>query len=77
MNLLTIKTMKDGNVVREFLHYDSFTAALTALYYALWVATSDPNTASYTAELVSDDGRVEKCERYFAPVPVEESEVNE
>ena len=76
MNLLTIKTMKDGNVVREFLHYDSFTAALTALYYALWVATSDPNTASYTAELISDDGRVEKCERYYAPVPVE-SEVGE
>lgn len=77
MNLLLIKQMKDGTTSREFLAYDSFNAALSALYYALWIAASDTNINMVVAELINDDGRVEKCERYFAPVSVEESEVNE
>lgn len=76
MNLLTIKTSKDGSTKRAFLNYASYTEALSALYYALWVASSDQNVTVFVAELISDDGRVEKCERYFAPVPVEESEVS-
>ena len=76
MNLLLIKQMDDGTTSREFLAYDSFNAALSALYYDLWVAVSDTNIKMVVAELINDDGRVEKCERYFAPVPIEESEVS-
>ena len=78
MNLLTIKTLKDGSIERAFLNYTNYTDALSALYYALWVASSDQNVTVFVAELISDDGRVDKCERYYAPVPVEsEAENNE
>ena len=78
MNLLVIKTLTDGTIARSLVNYPSENEALSALYYELWYATSNTAVFSVVAELISDDGRVAKCERYFAPVsnpvPVEESE---
>ena len=76
MNLLVIKTLTDGTIARSLVNYPSENEALSALYYELWYATSNTDVYSVVAELVSDDGRVAKCERYFAPVsvPVTESE---
>ena len=78
MNLLVIKTLTDGTIARSLVNYPSENEALSALYYELWYATSNTDVFSAVAELISDDGRVAKCERYFAPVsnpvPVTESE---
>ena len=78
MNLLVIKTLTDGTVTRSLLNYPSENEALSALYYELWYSTSNANVVSVVAEIITDNGNVTKCERYFAPVSnpvhVEESE---
>lgn len=78
MNLLIIKTLTDGTVTRSLLNYPTENEALSALYYELWYATSNDGVVSVVAEIITDNGNVTKCERYFAPVsnpvPVEESE---
>lgn len=71
MNLLVIKTLTDGTKARSLLNYETETEALSALYYELWYATSNADVVAVVAELITDDGRVAKCERYFAPVPAE------
>lgn len=67
MNLLTIATLKDGTIARAFVNYASSNAALTALYSAIASATANTDVVSYIAELITDSGRVEKCERYTRP----------
>lgn len=75
MNLLKITTMNDGQIIRSLLNYPSENEALSAMYYELWYATSDENTRSIMVEMISDDGRVTKCERFERAVqPIEESE---
>lgn len=78
MNLLVIKTLTDGTMARSLLNYPSENDALSALYYELWFATSDTNLRAIMVELISDDGRVVKCERFARPVEIEpvESEDN-
>lgn len=79
MNLLVIKTLTDGTMARSLLNYPSENDALSALYYELWFATSDNNLRAIMVELISDDGRVVKCERFSRPVEIApvESEDNE
>lgn len=67
MNLLTIATLKDGTFARSFVNYASSDAALTALYSAIASAVANTDVVSYIAELITDSGRVEKCERYTRP----------
>lgn len=67
MNLLKITTRNDGQIIRSLLNYPSENEALSAMYYELWYATSDENTRSIMVELISDEGRVVKWERYFRP----------
>ena len=82
MNLLVIKTLKDGQIIRSLLNYPSEGEATSALYYELWYATSDENVTKIVAEIITDNGNVTKCERWeghneiIAPV-AEESEGNE
>lgn len=71
MNLLVIKTLTDGTMARSLLNYPSENDALSALYYELWYATSDTNLRAIMVELISDDGRVVKCERFSRPQEVE------
>lgn len=67
MNLLTIATRKDGTIARKFVNYASGDAALGALYLEISSAVANTDVVSYTAELITDSGRVEKCERYTRP----------
>lgn len=71
MNLLKVTTMTDGQIFRILVNYSTENEALAAMYYELWYATSDANTQAIMVELISDDGRVTKCERYARPVVVE------
>ena len=70
MNLLTIATLKDGTISRVFKNYASSDAALTALYSDISSAVANANVLSFTAELITDSGRVEKCERYTRPTEI-------
>lgn len=67
MNLLTISTLKDGTIARKFVNYASSDAALGALYLEISSAVANANVVSYIAELITDSGRVERCERYTRP----------
>lgn len=64
MNLLVIKTLTDGTIARSIVNYSSKEEAMAAFFYELWYATSDENTRGIVCEIITDDGRVEKCERY-------------
>ena len=77
MNLLVIKTLRDGTIIRTFVNYPTENEATSALYYELWFSTSDENVINVITELISDSGRVHKCERWSGhnepPVPAEEA----
>ena len=64
MNLITIKGLKDGSIVRSLLHYETEDAAVAAMYYELWYATSDKNTTGLICIIMNDMGEVVKREEY-------------
>lgn len=64
MNLITIKGLKDGSIVRGLLNYETEDAAIAAMYYELWYATSDENTNGLTCVILRDDGEIIKKEIY-------------
>ena len=68
MNLITIKGLKDGSVVRDLLNYETEDAAVAAMYYALWYATSDTNTSGLVCVIMKDDGTIVKAEKYAKEV---------
>lgn len=64
MNKFRVWMMKDGTVGRELLNYPTYDEALSAMYQDLGYAVADVNTVSCMCELISDSGRVVKCERW-------------
>ena len=68
MNLLTIKTMSDGQKIRSFLNYPSYNDALCAFYNELAYATASEDIVGVMVELIDDEGHVRKCEKYNKPV---------
>lgn len=82
MNLLVIKTLKSGEIIRTLMNYPSENEATSALFYELWYASADENVTKIVAEIITDNGNVKKCERWeghneiINPV-VEEGEGNE
>lgn len=64
MNLLTIALLKDGTYARQLLNYASYDEALSAMYMSIASAIANEQGASYMAELIDDNGRVLKCERW-------------
>lgn len=78
MNLLTIKTMNDGSIIRSLLNYETENETLCALYNELAYAVASPDIRGVMVEMISDDGHVKKCERYIKPVEIApvESEVS-
>lgn len=72
MNLITIKGLKDGSIVRGLLNYETEDAAVAAMYYELWYATSDKNTIGLICVIMNDAGEVIKSEKYSKLIPTEE-----
>ena len=64
MNLITIKGLASGEIVRGFLNYATELEATAAMYYELWYATSDANTEGLICVIMKDDGEVVKREVY-------------
>lgn len=79
MNVLLLRTYKNGNKERTVTPFDTPELALINLYGNMRASIGDENCAKVTCELIDDDGHVEKCERYIRPVTPEnvESEGNE
>ena len=77
MNLITIQTV-DGTVARSMLGYDTYENALSALYSTMASSTANPNLSSAVCILMSDDGHVDKCEKFSRtiakPNPIESEE---
>lgn len=71
MNLITIKGLKDGSIVRGLLNYETEDAAIAAMYYELWYSTSDANTTGLICIIMGDDGEVIKTERYTKLIQAE------
>ena len=71
MNLITIKGLKDGSIVRSLLNYETEDAAIAAMYYELWYSTSDANTTGLICIIMGDDGEVIKTERYTKLIQAE------
>lgn len=74
MNLLTIAKHNDDTYARRLLNYPTYDEALAALYTSLASAIANENVSSYTAELITDEGRVIKCERYVKTITLKEVE---
>ena len=64
MNLLTIAKLNDGTFSRQLLAYATRDEALTALYMSIASGIANADVSEYTAELISDNGYVSKCERW-------------
>lgn len=73
MNLITIQTV-NGEYARSMLAYDTQEQALSALYSTMASSIANPNLSKAVCELVDDDGRISKCERYSKPVVVTHDE---
>lgn len=64
MNLITLQTLKNGTVARQLLSYGDNDSALSNLYQSMRASIADTNVVKVTCELIDDDGRISKCERY-------------
>lgn len=78
MNTLKIAVLKDGTVARQLLNYPTKNDALSALYSELHFATANPKCVSCIMEMIDDNGRVVKYERYIREeVTKKDEEVSE
>lgn len=77
MNLITIQTV-DGTVARSIGGYDKQEDALSALYSTMASSIANPNLSRAVCLIMSDDGHVDKCEKFSRtianPNPIESEE---
>lgn len=71
MNKFRVWMMKDGTLGRELLNYPTYDEALSAMYTDLGYAVANENTVSCMCELITDSGRVVKCERWERAIETE------
>lgn len=64
MNVLLLRTYKNGSKERSVTPFDTIELALINLYGNMRASIGDENCVKVTCELVDDDGHVSKCERY-------------
>ena len=79
MNVLILKTTADQKHERTITPFNTTDLALIYLYGSMRACVGDSNVVLAVAEMVDDNGRVVKCERYERAVEVKkpESEVSE
>lgn len=75
MNVLLIRTTKAGEVLRSLTPYSSYDTALSNFYDALRKAVADSNIVRAVAELINDEGRILKCERWAEQVVTNTEEI--
>lgn len=78
MNVLILKTTADQKHERTITPFNTTDLALINLYGSMRACVGDSNVVLAVAEMIDDNGRVVKCERYERAVEVKpESEVSE
>lgn len=65
MNLISIQTLNDGQVVRSLLAYEDYASAASALYYTMSSNIVDTSVKSIVCVLLNDKGYIEKQETYI------------
>ena len=65
MNLISIQTLNDGQVVRSLLAYEDYASAASALYYTMSSNITDTSVKSIVCVLLNDKGYIEKQETYI------------
>ena len=65
MNTLKISVLKNGTVARQLLNYPTKNDALSAVYSELAYASANEDCVSCIMEMIDDNGRVVKYERYI------------
>lgn len=64
MNVLALKTIKNGQHERTITPFNTNDLALINLYGTMRACVGDTNVTLAVAELIDDAGHVVKCERY-------------
>lgn len=78
MNLTTIQTLKDGTIARSFVHYDSASDAMSALYTTMGYSIANENVIVAVCVIMDDNGVMTKREKWTRPVvPAEPEEQTE
>ena len=77
MNVLILKTTATGAHERTITPFNTTDLALINLYGSMRACVGDSNVVLAVAEMIDDNGRVVKCERYNKPIAPIESEVSE
>ena len=70
MNVLLLRTYKNGSTERTITSFNTNELALINLYGNMRASIGDENCVKVTCELVDDNGHVSKCERYERPIEV-------
>ena len=70
MNVLLLRTYKNGSTERTITPFNTNELALINLYGNMRASIGDENCVKVTCELVDDNGHVSKCERYERPIEV-------
>ena len=65
MNLISIQTLNDGQIVRSLLAYEDYASAASALYYTISSNIVDTSVKSIVCVLLNDKGYIEKQETYI------------
>ena len=71
MNLITLQALQNGTVARNLLSYGTNDGALSALYQSMRASIADTNIANVTCILMTDEGHIQKCERWVREVTPE------
>ena len=71
MNKLIITLHKDETYSRQLLNYPSYDEALSAMYMDIASAIANEGVTGCMCELISDSGRVVKCERWERAIETE------
>ena len=77
MNVLILKTTADQKHERTITPFNTTDLALINLYGSMRACVGDSNVVLAVAEMIDDNGRVVKCERYERAVEVKKPETVE
>ena len=67
MNVLLLRSYKNGSTERTITPFNTNELALINFYGNMRASIGDDNCTKVTCELVDDNGRVVKCDRYERP----------
>jgi len=74
MNVLVLKTTQDDKHERTISSFGTNDLALINLYGTMRACVGDSNIRIAVAQMIDDNGRVVKCERFERPAEIKKPE---